>query len=447
MIVMKFGGSSLASKAKINQVVSIVGSQTESRPVVVVSAHGGMTDCLIRSAKRALTGRADLTEFNTFHADLVNDLGLDMRLIEPLTSKLIAILRGVSLVRELTPKTMDHILSFGERLSSKIMAAALTSAGCKAQAVNAYDLGFISDSNFGSAVPLPGVEETIGKELAQMNRLPVVTGFIAKDEKGDITTIGRNGSDYTAAVMGAAVNAEEVQIWTDVDGVMTADPSIDDKAQGLPVLSFTEASELAYYGAEVIHTGTLVPAISNNIPVRVANTTRPGEPGTRIEPRPVLGGRIAKSIAYKEDVCLISVASPRLMSASKLLPAALAKVADLDIGVHIAATSVSSVSLVTDRHYEQERLDKAVKCLSELGEVTLEMEKAIICVVGEELRGRPGVLGKIFSVVGGAGIKARMVAQSASEINVAFLVDNSEIKDAVRAVHSVLLEGWTPEAD
>ncbi len=445
MIVMKFGGSSLKDAGRIDTMISIVKAALERRPVVVVSAHGGMTDCLIETADRALAGQVDLTEFRDFHFNLMADLDLDVGLVGPLMDELETILKGVSLIRELTPKTTDHVLSFGERISSVIIAGAMTRAGIAAVPRNAYDLGFITDSNFGEAAPLEGIQAEIAKNIPADGPINVVTGFIAKDKEGNITTIGRNGSDYTASIIGAAIDAEEVQIWTDVDGVMTADPSVDPSAENLPVLSFDEASELAYYGAEVLHTGTLIPAIEKNIPIRVANTLKPGETGTKIVPEPVLSDRIAKSVAYKEDVALISIASPQIMSASRLLSAALAKLSQLDIGVHIAATSVSSVSLVTDGVYNHGRLAAAAEALAELGQVTLEKGKAIVCVVGQELKRRPGVLGKIFSEIGGGGIKARMVAQSASEINVAFLVDNSEIKPAVTALHRVLLAGWAPE--
>lgn len=445
MIVMKFGGSSLKDKTRVERVISIVSAAADRRPVVVVSAHGGITDKLIALARGALEGKIDPAPVRDFHFHLLAALGLDPALLESLLDELAAILRGVSLIRELTPQTMDRILSFGERCSARVVAAAFNKAGHPAQARDAFDLGFVTDSNFGQAQPLPGIRADIAEGIPAEGPTSVVTGFIGRDEQGRITTIGRNGSDYTASIIGAAIGAEEVQIWTDVDGVMTADPSLDESAQNLPVLSFEEASELSYYGAAVLHTGTLIPAIEQNIPIRVLNTNKPEEPGTTILSRPVISDRIAKSIAYKEDLTLISIASPQLMSASRLLNEAMSILSNHDIGIHIAATSVSSVSLVTDRPYNGDQVDRAAQALAALGRVTLERQKAIVCVVGQELKGRPGVLGKIFSEVGGGGIKARMVSQSASEINVAFVVDNSEIKAAVAALHKVLLGGWRPE--
>lgn len=440
MIVLKFGGSSLKTVQKINQCIAIIKKQRPNGPVVVVSAHGGVTDRLIGAARQALAGELDLKPLRDFHHLLLDSLRLDRDLVDHLLDELEAILRGVSLVRELTPRTMDRILSFGERISAVITAAALSSKGLAAEPVNAYEIGFVTDSNHGAAAPLPGIEAALAENLSGREKIPVVTGFIGQDRSGAITTIGRNGSDYTAAVIGAALNASEIQIWTDVDGVMTADPSLDPAARNLPVLSFGEAAELAYYGAEVLHTGTLMPAIRKNIPIRVANTEKPDQPGTLIAAKADPGGgRLAKSIVYKENVALIHIVSPGLMSASKLLTAALDKLAKHGVGVHIAATSVSSVSFVTDASYTQDILDRAAAELSEFWSVSLEQGQAIICVVGEELKGSVAALSRIFTALAEENISARMVSQSASELNVAFLVDNSQISPAVAALHKLLL--------
>ncbi len=273
-----------------------------------------------------------------------------------------------------------------------------------------------------------------------INDVPVITGFIAKDEKGNITTLGRSGSDYTASLVGAAIGAEEIQIWKDVDGVMTADPSVCDKARNLPVMSFEEASELSYYGAEVLHPSTLIPAMTRKIPVKVANTLKPEGPGTMILADSRLVDRIAKSIVYKEDLCLIHLLSQRFNSTTRLLSSALDILDRHNIGIHVAATSESSVSFVTDRPYSEDELLNASVELKQIGTVSFEKEKMLICVVGEELKGNPKVLGDIFTTVGKAGINARMVSQSASEINVTFLVENSQIADAVVILHNMLLK-------
>ena len=439
MIVLKFGGSSLGTVRNVKNCISIIKGALDKNPVVVVSAHGKTTDALIEAAGAALHGRTEIDGVRDFHLTLIDSLRLKRDIIGSLLGELEAILKGISLVKDLSPKVRDHILSFGERMSSVIVAAALCAEGVPARAVNAYEIGFLTDSTSGNAAPLPGIEEEIARSIRGLDRLAVVTGFIGRDREGNITTIGRNGSDYTAAIIGGALEAQEVQIWTDVDGVMTADPSVEKEAKNLPVLSFAEASELAYYGAEVIHTGALIPAVEKNIPIRVANTQNPDNPGTLIQPDGVPTQGLAKSVVYKEDVALINVVSPRLMSASGLLQYALNRLTGLGIGVHIAATSVSSVSLVTDGTYPDRTLEQVESELSRLWSVKLEKEKAIVCLVGEELRTRPEALGRVFTALAKTGIKPRMMAESASEINIAFLVDNSEIGPVVRALHGLLL--------
>jgi aspartate kinase len=439
MIVMKFGGSSIASPEKVERCVDLVAAELDRAPIVVVSAHGRTTNQLMTAAELALTGTLGVDPVVAYHRDLTAALGLSDGLITPLLDEMQAFLRGVTLIRELTPRTLDHILSFGERLSTRVVAAAMKRRGIEAAAVNAYDVGMRTDSAHGSAAPLPETYTELAAGLHSVAGLPVVTGFLGKDAKGNITTLGRSGSDFTASIVGAALAAEEVQIWTDVSGIMTCDPTVDPNAQSLRRLSFDEASELAYYGAQVLHPSTLVPAIHKGIPVRVLNTMRPEDEGTQIMDQPVASHRFAKSIVYKEDVNLITIASPRLMSAVQILSRAFEYLERFGIGVHMATTSEATVSMVTDRDYSGEPLERALKALSELGEAAVEHGKAIVCVVGEELKGRVDVLGRVFGSLTQTGIKAKMVSQSASEINVAFLVDNDEIETAVRALHALIV--------
>lgn len=440
MIVMKFGGSSIASAAKIASVVEIIRAEIERHPVIVLSAHGKTTDQLIGAAEAARDGVVDASDIERYHHQLISDLELDVQLVEPLIAELKAFLQGVSLIRELTNRTRDQIMSFGERLSVRIVAGALESQGIPAVPVNTFDIGLATDSRHGAATPLTNIDEDISANLRACTGVPVATGFLGCDENGDITTLGRSGSDFTASIIGAAVDAEEVQIWTDVSGVMTCDPSVDSSAQSLPQLSFDEASELAYYGAAVLHPATLVPAIRKSIPVRVLNTMRPLDEGTVVLDATRRTDRFAKSIVYKEDVNLVTLASPRLMSAVQLLSRAFGVLSNHGIGVHMATTSEATVSMVTDRDYSGGQLQAAVGPLQALGEVEVQNEKAIICVVGEELRGCDDALSRIFAKVASQGIKAKMVSQSASEINIAFLVDNNQIEPAVRALHTLIVE-------
>lgn len=447
VIVMKFGGSSIDGAGKVSRCVDLIASERERSPIVVVSAHGKTTNRLILAAQGALHGETSTDELRDYHRAIADELALSADFCESLFAELDAFLHGVSLIRELTARTLDHIMSFGERLSVRVVAQALRTRGIDAAPVDAFAMGLLTDDRHGGASPLPDIHGPISEYLSLVEGIPVVTGFLGRNAKGDITTLGRSGSDYTASIVGAAVRADEVQIWTDVSGIMTCDPSVDATARSLRHLSFDEASELAYYGAEVLHPSTLVPAIHAGIPVRVLNTMHPEDEGTIILPHAVRTRSSAKSIVYKEDVNLITIASRRLMSAVQILSRAFEILSQHDIGVHMATTSEATVSLVTDRNYAGPRLDAAVAALGALGAACAEGEKAIICVVGEELVGEVGMLGRIFHRLAEQGIKAKMVSQSSSEINIAFLVDNHEIEASVRALHGLILESVTDATD
>jgi aspartate kinase len=440
MIVMKFGGSSVGSRERISRCVELVARERGRSPAVVVSACGKTTDRLLAAADAALCGKVDCGEIGDFHAALLADLGVRVPEAEFLLRELGALLTGVSLTRELTERTRDLVMSFGERISARVFAAALGAAGIEAEAHDAFSIGLVTDSVHGGASPLDEAYDRIRTSLAGRRGVPVITGFLGADASGSITTLGRSGSDYSASIVAAAVGAEEVQIWTDVNGVMTCDPSLDARAENLPLLSFDEASELAYYGAEVLHPSTLVPAIRRGIPVRVLNTMSPGDPGTKIVAEPQLTRRMAKSVVYKEGVVLVHLGSPRHTSAVKLLSAALDVTCRHRVGIHMATTSEATVSLVTSSDCDPARLDAAIGELAKLGRVEVQRKKAIVCVVGAELVGNAAALGRIFGAISAEGIKAAMVSQSASEMNVGFLVDEREIAAAVTALHGLLLD-------
>ena len=257
MLVMKFGGTSVGDAERIRAVVGLVAGRLADRPVVVVSALAGVTNALIERAHAALKGRASLDDLRDRHRKVLADLGLPADLVQAEMDDLRSLLKGIHLVGELTPRSLDCIQSFGERFSARIVAAAFRAAGHAARACDAWDLGLVTDDRFGAATPLESCYEPLGRNLRAVEGIPVVTGFVGKDRRGNITTLGRGGSDYTASILGRAVGAPEIQIWTDVDGVMTADPKTCPAARSLEVLSFAEASELAYYGAKVVHPSTI----------------------------------------------------------------------------------------------------------------------------------------------------------------------------------------------
>jgi aspartate kinase len=434
MIVMKFGGSSVNGADRVRQVIQIVRSHADRKPVVVVSAFRGVTDDLLKLAHDAVQGGlAGIERIQERHFDAIDKLDLDRGLIRDNLSELSVLLRGVSLVKELTPRSLDYVASFGERMSSRIVAAAFRKAGVPASQHDAFDVGMITTDDFGEANPLPEAEMELKRHLSKIKEIPIVTGYIGKTPNGDITTLGRNGSDYTATILGAALGAEEIQLWTDVDGVMTADPNLVSNARSLEILSFDEASELAYYGGRSLHPYTLLPAIRRNIPIRVLNTFRPESRGTTIVAHAETGRKGVKSIAYKRRQYIIHVSSARMLQAHGVLNRIFEIFARHEIVINVVSTSEVSVSVTTD---SPRNLDKAIQELSGHFEVSVEKEKAIVCVVGEGLKTLPGLAGDVFGAMKDAGVNVDMISQGASKINLAFVINSSDVTAAVQALHA-----------
>jgi aspartate kinase len=432
MIIMKFGGTSLNDPDQIRSVIDLVRDRLEMKPVVVVSAHAGITNHLDRLAKEALDGPVSIEEVRERHAALIEGLCLEADLLDDLLDELESLLTGITLVKELTPRTLDYIHSFGERLSARVVAAAFRKAGVAARAIIAWDLGLTTDSSFGAANPRRDSFPRIARSLAKVPDLAVVTGYIAKDRDGNITTLGRSGSDFTAAIVGAAVKAEEIQIWTDVDGVMSCDPRIVPGAESIPSLSFTEAGELAYYGARVIHPSTMVPAVEDGIPIRVLSTDRPDHPGTVILAEPEPDGRAVKSIAYRRGLTLINVVSTRMLLQHGFMARLFDVFARHEVVVDMIATSEISVSITTD---SKRNVASCVRELEGFAEVAIERDLAIVCLVGEGIRTAPGVTARIFTTLCDAGVPTRMISVGATKINVSFLVGDEQVETSVKALH------------
>jgi aspartate kinase len=437
MIVLKFGGTSLTDAANIRAIAEIVRSTDDERPVVVVSAHAGVTDLLDSLADEALKRKTDLAPVRDRHLRLLEDLDLPGDLLDDLLTELESLLTGVTLVRELTDRSRDYILSFGERMSSLVVAAAFRQAGLPARAIAAWDLGLVTDSAFGAAHPRKECFPRIRQSLLTVKEVPVITGFIAKDRDGNITTLGRSGSDFTASLVGAAVGAREIQIWTDVDGVMSADPRIVSGAKSLPRLSFNEMSELAYYGAKVIHPSTMVPAITNRIPVRVLNTHAPTHPGTVILDEPAPKAPPVSSIAYRRRLTLINVVSTRMLLQHGFMARLFDVFARHEVVVDMISTSEISVSITTDSHCG---LGPVLRELEEVADVTVESDKAIVCLVGDGIRTTSGTVSRIFTTLEHAGVVTRMISMGATRINVSFLVSEEDVETAVRALHTEFFE-------
>ncbi|MHC4600746.1 MAG: aspartate kinase [Planctomycetota bacterium] len=433
MIVMKFGGTSLGDPGRVDVAARLVKKNLKRDPAVVVSAFSGITDLLIKKANDALTGRIQINDLYRRHREYTNAFGLSEDLVAADLFRLEELLRGVSLVRELTPRTLDLVVSFGEMMSHKIIAARFRDLGIPAVPAASPELGFLTDSTFGGAQLRKESYRRIRRNLQRIDGVPVVTGFIARDEEGNITTLGRSGSDYTATILGAAARAEEIQIWTDVDGVMTADPTVVLDALSIPHLSFEEASELAYYGARILHPATILPAISRNIPVRVLNTFRPDHKGTVILAHVGKTREVIKSIVYKEHIYLVNIASSGMLLQHGFLAKIFGVFEKYEINIDMVSTSEVTVSVTTD---SSKNLNHAVRELSKFADVTVEKEKTIMGVVGTGIRDTRGVAARVFSAVAASGVNVLMISQGATKINVSFLIDDRNIRKAVAALHT-----------
>lgn len=440
MIVMKFGGSSVANRPQIEKVFDIVAARRERAPLVVSSAHKGITDALIDAAQRAARGVLAPRRVIERQADVASDLGCDEALLAPFFAELTDLLRGISLVRELSPRSLDYIASFGERMSVRVIADVFTRRGMPARAFDVWDLGFVTDTGFGAARPLPGYEAAMRRLVAERvppGVVPVVTGFIGKSETGEITTVGRNGSDLTATLVGAALAAEEVEIWTDTDGVMTADPSVVPAARSIPVMRFDEAAELAYFGARVLHPSTLLPAMEKSIPVRVLNTNRADHPGTVIRKEAPEGPSAATSIAYKEGQIAVTLTSTRMFGEAGFLGRAFEVLGRHGVVVDMVSTSEVSVSFTTDR---RDPIDRALEELERLGEVRVYGQKTLLVVVGRHLGERAGLGAMILKGMADAGVNVEMVSYGMRSISLTMLIADADVGRAVALLHRRLFE-------
>jgi aspartate kinase len=462
---MKFGGSSLASSAAIKNAARMVQRfSTDNRIVVVASAMNGVTDRLAEIGELAQKGkiaqaRIRLSRLQSLH--LKTARGVTGRTtnkalvdaIKRMNMELDRTVEGVSHLRELTPRSRDYLLSFGERFSTPILTMGLRNLGLRARAFTGADAGIATDGNFGEAEPLTEisyhqVRRRLDPILAR-KEIPIVTGYIAATVDGTITTLGRGGSDYTASLLGAALNADEIWIWTDVDGLMTADPRIVKDAVVLPTVSFGEALELSYFGAKMMHPRALRPAAQRKIPVRIKNSQRPTGRGTLISTSEIRGGdRIVKAVSIIRSVAIVTVGGAGMMGAPGVAARVFQTLGSNNINVMMISqgSSEATISCVVAR----KDLETAVRALqlALLGQgyverVVAEKDSCIIAVVGSGMKGTPGVAARIFSAVGQKRVNVRMVAQGSSEYNVSFVVSEEQGPDAVRAIHEEFQLGKT----
>ena len=446
MLVMKFGGTSVEDAVAMKSMCEIVRSRSKKKPIVVLSAISGATNALIRCAELAAAGlevdaQALLKErVVDRHFEIIQGLinGLReqdalIREINGMFDELRHLLYGISITGDLSPRVLDFVMSYGERMSTAIAAVALQELGLPSVLVDSRKC-IVTNSAFGKAEPdFKKTEqrcETALVSLIEQGRIPVMQGFIAANDQGITSTLGRGGSDYSAAIIGTVLNADDIEIWTDVDGILTADPKLVPNALRVKEMSFQEASELAYFGANVLHPSTLLPAIEKNIPVHIYNSRRPQTSGTLIRARVVPSHVAVKSISYKRGITVMNISSARMLGSYGFMKKIFDIFNEHHTSVDLVTTSEVSVSLSIDFSPSIEAL---VADLEQYGRVQIQRGKAIVCIVGEKLKSEKGIAARVFGRL--RDIPIDMISQGASEINITCVIDEANIPLAVRELH------------
>jgi len=460
MLVMKFGGTSVQDAAAMRNAVEIVSSRLDRAPIVVVSAMARVTDMLLRIAEAAKVRRLDnalsmIEEVRDRHLTTASELldGTELlhgveREIEKRIEEIEKLARSVSTLGELTPRTQDSIVSFGERLSSVIVAAAMREGALEAELVDSREF-IVTDDRFTKAAPLMEATAKRTREvllpLIKAGRLPVAQGFIGSTEEGVTTTIGRGGSDYSAALIGAGLGAEAIEIWTDVDGLMTADPNIYSAALTVKHCSFDEAADLTLFGAKVLHPKAIQPAAQKNIAVHIYNSKRPEAGGTTISAEPVKCTNPIKSIAFKSPVTIIDgspLKGQRFISADELLRAFLEALAGRRIKPLIASASASNVVLAIDSNELRHGGRDLIEAVSNYGTASAEDHRAIISLVGEGLRRDPKLAGRVFKSTG--DIDLGIISHGSSPITMSFVVAEADVEKIIARLHKTFFDQVDP---
>jgi len=457
--VMKFGGTSVGDASCIARTAQIVANAAkETACIAVVSAMSGVTNRLIEAAKKAQTGSFD--EATVILDGLRKQHETALRTLIPREEKQEAVRQrmdevfaegwrlceGTALLRELTPRALDAISSLGERLSAPLVSAAVRELRLASEAIEATDL-IVTDAFHGGAEPQMDLTRTKSqarlKPLLEKGVAPVVTGFIGATAEGQLTTLGRGGSDYSATILGAAMDADEVIIWTDVDGVLTADPRLVREARTIPVISYREAAELAYFGAKVLHPKTLNPVVEAAIPVWIRNSFTPERLGTKITPegRSIGGG--VKALTAIRDVTLISVGGPGIVGLPDVVGRTFSTTAEVRANVLLISQSswqndICFIVSTADAQRTVEALRKEFAhdlAHHKVEHITVDSNIAIVAVVGENMRGTPGIAGKTFNALGREGVNLIAIAQGSSESNISFVIEEKAVKAALNTTH------------
>jgi aspartate kinase len=443
MIVAKFGGTSVADAESIGRLIEIVRSRASHQPVVVVSALARVTDKLLALAHQCGSGDgagldASVAELLERHERVARDLPGCSTALDPIAGDAAELRREVMAARDrrLSPEEVDAVAGRGELWSSRLVAAALAGAGLDSEWVDIRPI-MVTDGRFGRATPYTQVLNKRARDhlkpLAKAGRIPVTQGFIGATATGVATTLGRGGSDFTAALLGAALDAERVEIWTDVDGLMTADPRIVPSARTLAAASYDEAAELATFGARILHPATALPLVRAGIPIVILNSRHPERRGTTIGPQAELermGDSPIRSISWKQRITVVNIRAPRMLGTYGFLRALFEVFERHETVVDVLASGEVSISITIE---DRSRLDQIVRDLGDLGEVWIEEHRAIVAIVGIGLRHTPGLAGRVFNAVWPANVE--IISQGASAINMTFVVREEDGPDVVRRLH------------
>ncbi|KAL0735984.1 hypothetical protein Bca4012_012194 [Brassica carinata] len=451
--VMKFGGSSVATAERMREVADLILAFPEESPVIVLSAMGKTTNNLLLAGEKAVScGVSNASEIEELsiikelHLRTVEELKIDPSVVSSFLEELEQLLKGIAMMKELTLRTRDYLVSFGECLSTRIFAAYLSKIGVKARQIrlemvnldfsfgfimyDAFEIGFITTDDFTNGDILEATYPAVAKRLyddwMHDPAVPIVTGFLGKGWKtGAITTLGRGGSDLTATTIGKALGLQEIQVWKDVDGVLTCDPTIYKRATPVPFLTFDEAAELAYFGAQVLHPQSMRPAREGEIPVRVKNSYNPKAPGTIITKTRDMTKTVLTSIVLKRNVTMLDIASTRMLGQVGFLAKVFSIFEDLEISVDVVATS--------------EELDHVVEELEKIAVVNLSKGRAIISLIGN-VQHSSLILERAFHVLRTKGINVQMISQGASKVNISLIVNDDEAEGCVEALHKSFFE-------
>ncbi|MGZ8869204.1 MAG: lysine-sensitive aspartokinase 3 [Thermoanaerobaculia bacterium] len=451
MIVIKFGGTSVGDAHRVANAIDIVTARREQKPIVVVSALAGVTNELVAASEAARAGdgeRVDkiIAAVRQRHEDVAVQLvqqKLDFfesftRQLDKQIDQIHTILRGITLLGEITPRAKDKVVSIGEKLSSVLFAYSMMMRAVPGEHVHSEEV-VITDDRFGEARPLMDETRTAARRvllpLIERNLIPVLGGFIGSTRDGATTTLGRGGSDYSAAIIGAAVGADEIQIWTDVDGMMTCDPRLIPNARVIDTISYVEAAELAWFGAKVLHPKTIAPAVEQNIPVRVLNTHNVSSPGTLVTQEGDSRAAGPRAVALKRGVTVVNMTSSQMLGAHGFLAKLFAIFEQLEVSVDLITTSEVSVSVTID---DKHNLKQLVERLAPVASVEVKENQSIVAVVGRNLMRDSEVGAKIFSAL--RGVPMSMFALGTSGLNLSIVVDEKDADRAVKSIHETLFE-------